>query len=266
MILKIVHTLLVCTLVQIGSVFFASTASAQSQNGQPRTTSELGIGIGGVVYKGEVAPRYRLANNRPALTIFYKKDLSKALVGRVGLLVGRVKATDPEVPAGEGSGLARDLPLGIYRQAEMTTSLLELSAGIDYNFLDYYDFRRNVRWTPYFTLGVAGLVYNNKTTAQNLDIIYPPGSGKDQAYRTAFALAVPVGAGIKYALSEHWNLGLEAGVRVLFTDEFDNLSSQNEQVMNKYLNDLYFYNGISISYTFYKVNCPVGPSINSRVR
>jgi hypothetical protein len=106
-------------------------------------------------------------------------------------------------------------------------------------------------------VSLAGVVYNNKTTAQDPTIIYPANTDQEQAYRTGFAFAVPVGAGIKYALSEHWNLGFEAGVRVLFTDDFDNLTDQNEQVMNPYSRDLYFYNGVSISYTFYKIHCPI---------
>jgi hypothetical protein len=264
MILQKLRTLLICTLVQIGSVFFISPAFAQLQTGQPRTTSEIGIGIGGVVYKGEIAPRYRLANNRPALTVFYKKDISNAIAWRGSLLLGRVKAEDfvPE----KKSSLANDLPLANYRRATMITSLLELSGGIDYNFMDYYDFRQNVRWTPYFTVGLAGLVYNNKTTAINETIIYPEGSGKTSAYRTSYALAIPIGAGIKYALSEKWNLGLEAGVRMMLSDEFDNLTSQNQAVMNKYNNDLYFYNGVSLSYTFYKINCPVLPASNTTIK
>ncbi|WP_181305036.1 DUF6089 family protein [Rufibacter sp. XAAS-G3-1] len=248
-------------MVQIGSVFFVVPAIAQQQTGQPRTTSELGVGIGGVVYKGEVAPRYRLQSNRPALNIFYKKDISSSLAWKASVLIGRIKAED-EAYTDNPSFLARELPLSMYRQATVTTSLLELSGGIDYNFMDYYDFRRNIRWTPYFTVSLAGLVYNNKTTAyrngvEDPSLIYPSGSGKDAAYRTGFAFAVPVGAGVKYALSEHWNLGFEAGVRVLFTDDFDNLTDQNEQVMNPHSRDLYFYNGVSISYTFYKIHCPI---------
>ncbi|MFC6996825.1 type IX secretion system protein PorG [Rufibacter roseus] len=245
MILRNLSTLLICALVQIGSVFFASTALGQSQT-RERSTSELGIGIGGIVYKGEVAPRYRFLSNRPALTVFYKKDLSRALVLRTSLLLGRVKAEDAFY---EG-----ELPLADYRRATVNTSVLELAAGIDYNFLDYYDFRRRIRWTPYFTLGVAGLAYNNKTTAVNPKIIY--NQDNNEPYRTAFAIAVPIGVGFKYALTHNLNLGAEFGARVLFTDTFDNLSTQNEQVMNPSHNDWYFYNGISLSYTFYRINCP----------
>jgi len=244
--LQKVRTLLICALVQIGSVFFTVSASAQSQS-RERSTSELGIGLGGVVYKGEIAPRYRFLSNRPALTVFYKKDVSRALSLRANLLLGRVNADDAQYE--------ERLPLAAYRKATVSTSILELGGGIDFNFLDYYDFRRNVRWTPYFTLGVAGLVYNNKTTGADPTILYPE-TGTNDSYRTSFAVAVPIGVGIKYALTHHWNLGVEFGARVLFTDMFDNLSGQNEKVMNPHHNDWYFYNGISLSYTFYRINCP----------
>lgn len=243
--LRIVPALLICTLVQIGSVFFTSSAKAQNQS-EVRSTSEVGVGLGGMVYKGDVAPRYRLLSNQPALTIFYKKDYSKALVLRGSLLVGRIKAEDAQY--------AEKLPLAAYRKAVVNTSLAELAVGFDFNFLDYYDFRRRLRYTPYFTLGAAALVYNNKTTGANAQVLYKQPS--NDPYQTRFALAVPIGVGFKYALSHHLNLGVEFGARVLFTDEFDNLSVQNEQVMNPNHNDWYFYNGISLSYTFYRINCP----------
>lgn len=243
--LQIVRALLICTMVQIGSVFFTPSAFAQSQS-RERSTSEIGIGLGGITYKGEIAPRYRFLSNRPALMVFYKKDMSRALVVRGSLLLGRVTAKD--------SFYEEELPLADYRRATVTTSVLELAGGIDYNFLDYYDFRRRIRWTPYFTLGAAAVLYNNKTIAENPRVLY--NQDTNDPYKTEFAVAVPVGVGLKYAITHNLNLGAEFGARVLFTDTFDNLSEQNEQVMNPYHNDWYFYTGISISYTFYKINCP----------
>ncbi len=232
-------------MVQMGSVFFAGNSFAQ-QRMPERSTSELGISVGGITYKGEVAPRYRFLSNRPALMVFYKRDFSRALSWRGSLLLGRINAQDEQYQ--------KKVPLAEYRKATVNTSVLELSGGIDYNFLDYYDFRRRTRWTPYFTVGAAAVVYNNKTTAEDPNLIY--GQPDNEPYKTGFAFAVPVGAGVKYALSHHLNLGFEFGARAMFTDDFDNLSTKNEQVMNRHDNDWYFYNGISISYTFYRLNCP----------
>jgi len=239
-----VYTLLICCL-QIGSVFFTHRVYAQSQSYR---TSELGLGVGGTSYKGEISPNYRFQNNRPALTIFYKRDVSKPLVLRAGLLLGLMRAHDEDI----------NRPLNQVRQADMITNLAELAAGIDYNFLDYYDQRRHIRWTPYFFIGASLANYNNKVVLQN-NVIKP--------FENSFVVAIPMGLGLKYALSRHWNLGIEAAARkTLFKngDRVDyrktkNYASNPPDVLpytNPYDKDWYFYNGISISYTFYKLICP----------
>jgi hypothetical protein len=237
-------TLLICS-IQVGSVFFARTGKAQSQSYK---TSELGIGVGAATYKGEISPNYRFRNNRPALNIFYKKDISPALVLRGGLLLGLMRAKDVNV----------NRPLNQYRQAEMKTNLIELSAGIDYNFLNYYDQRMPIRWTPYFFLNAAITNYNNKVVLQN-NVIKP--------FENGFVLSIPLGVGIKYALSRHWNLGLEVGARKTILkagDKIDYLKNKDyssnppEELpyTNPYDKDWYYYSGLSISYTFYKLICP----------
>src|SRR5688572_14220050 len=132
--IKLRLSLLICAL-QIGSVFFAATVKAQN-------TSELGIGLGGTVYKGELAPNYRFGNNRPAGVLFYKKDVSPAVVIRAQGMLGFIRADDHD------SALYK-LPLHQFRDARMKGRLIELAVGFDYNFLNYYDHKRIVRWTPY---------------------------------------------------------------------------------------------------------------------
>ena len=237
-----IQALLICISIQIGSVFFSAAALAQT----PITTSEIGVGIGGVNYKGELAPQYRLLNNQPALTVFYRRDISAPITLR-GALVASHRIFDDNTFSDE----AYDLPLPNYRRAEMRLSLAELSAVMEYNFLDYYDMKQRLRVSPYFFLGVAGLVYNVKTTFNN-----PALSNLNEPYRTTLAIAVPIGVGVKYALSKHWNLGLEFGARKLFNDRLDNLTGQDERISNPNDNDWYYYNGISLSYTFYRINCP----------
>ncbi|MFT2009184.1 DUF6089 family protein [Pontibacter sp. 13R65] len=239
---KLKHTLLICLIVQVGSVFFTNAALAQRYI----TTSEIGVGIGGVNYKGEIAPSYRFLNNQPAITAFYRRDISAPITVRGGLLashriVGSNTMKDEDF----------DLPLADYRQAELKLSLLELSAVMEYNFLDYYDFDQPIRISPYFFAGIAGFLYNQKTTFGNSTL-----QSQEDPYRTTLSVAIPVGVGVKYALSRHWNLGLEFGARKLLNDNIDNLYGQDKSISNPYDKDWYFYNGISLSYTFYRINCP----------
>lgn len=248
MTLPIRQALLICFLLQIGGVFFSSPSFAQLQMQVPVTTSEIGLGVGGANYKGELAPNYRFLNNQPAFTVFYRRDISRPITLRGGLMFSHRIVDDNTF-----SDAAYDLPLPNYRQAELRLSLAELSAVAEYNFLDYYDMRQRPRLSPYFFAGVAALVYNKKLNTDN------PGleEALDEPFDTDLTMAIPFGVGLKYALSKHWNLGLEFGARKLFTDDLDFLSEgDDKRVANPYDKDWYFYNGVSISYTFYRVNCP----------
>lgn len=233
--------MLLIGLLPMGSIFFGQSAAAQN-------TSEIGVGIGGLSYKGELSPSYQFRNNRPALTAFYRKDISAPITLRAGLMGGMLRADDRNVRGTNG----KTPPLAAYRDASMKGSLLELSGGIEYNFYDYHNRRDNVHFTPYVFVGVAGFYANTETNS----------TAQPQLNQKAgiVSFAIPVGLGFKYALSEHWNLGLEAGARKTFSDKMDHVdgksANQTELVGNPNDQDWYFYNGLSVSYTFYKIRCP----------
>ncbi|RSK30145.1 type IX secretion system protein PorG [Hymenobacter metallilatus] len=235
------HTALLIGAMSVGSVFFVRSAAAQN-------TSELGVGIGGLVYKGELSPNYQFRNNRPALTAFYRKDISAPITLRAGLMGGMLRADDRNVTGSSGNVT----PQAAYRDANMKGSLLEAAGGMEYNFYDYHNRRDKIHFTPYVFIGVAGF-YANTTTASTAQPLL-------NQKAAVFSVAVPVGLGFKYAVSEHWNLGLEAGARKTFTDNLDHVDGQsggqNDLLGNPHDQDWYFYNGLSISYTFYKIRCP----------
>lgn len=231
-------SLLICAVLQIGSVLFSTDSFAQH-------TSELGIGIGATNYKGEVSPNYDFLKNRPAFTIFYRKDVSAPVTLRAALTAGMIRAQDVDI----------DQPLHQHRRADVITNLAELSGALEYNFLDYYDEKRSRRWSPYLMIGLAVAHYNNRVVLQDNEI---------KPFENAFVFAIPVGVGIKYALSNHWNLGVEFGARKTFSDRIDYRTGGNTRnnvpdelpYTNPYDRDWYYYNGISLSYTFYKIPCP----------
>jgi Domain of unknown function (DUF6089) len=228
-------TLLVCS-VQAGSVFFAHQLAAQN-------TSEVGLGLGALNYKGELAPEYRVLNNRPAVSAFYRKDISAPVTLRGTATYGLLRANDADVKGENGN----QLPLPTYRQASMKGSLLDLAGTLEYNFFDYHNRRDKVHLTPYVFMGIAGFMAFTETTSPQ------PGLTKNE---NTLGIAVPAGVGLKLALSRHWNLGLETGARKTFTDLIDHVKDQSPVFANRYDQDWYYYTGVSVSYTFYKINCP----------
>ncbi len=231
--------LLAC-LLQAGSAFFCLTARAQN-------TSELGLGLGALNYKGEVSPQYQLQNNRPALTVFYRRDVSMPVTLRGGLLVGLLRADDENVQGAGGT----TPPLPAYRRTDMKGLLTEASAVLEYNFLNYRDRRDYRHFTPYGFVGIAGFFTSTSTRTRNAAL-----QGDFARSDSQFGLAVPIGVGLKYALSDFINVGLEVGARKTFTDRLDQLHDQTPLLVNEHDQDWYYYSGLTISYTFYKINCP----------
>lgn len=240
--------LLVC-IMQAGSAFFCNNANAQN-------TSEIGIGLGATNYRGEISPDYQLQNNRPALTVFYRKDVSVPITLRGGLMAGLLRADDGNV-TGENGGVP---PLQNYRQANTKGSVVEASAIVEYNFMDYHYRTDKVHFTPYLFAGIAGFYANTKTVTTN-----PALEGAFNREGSMLGLSIPAGVGFKYALSEHINLGLEVGVRKTFTDELDHLSTQDPLLVNPHDQDWYYYSGVSLSYTFFKIRCPDQYKKNKRL-
>lgn len=242
-------SVLLAGLVLAGSTFFGATLA------HAQRTSEIGIGLGGTNYKGEISPQYQLQNNRPAFTIFYRKDITAPVTLRAGFTYGGLRARDANVEGANG-GVP---PLQNYRQASMNGHVAELSGVVEYNFLDYHERseQHRVHLSPYLFAGLAGFYVNTTTESQN-----PALQPDFNRSGSKVSIAIPAGAGLKIALSEHFNLGAEVGVRKTFTDQLDHLGDQDPLLVNPHDQDWYYYNGISISYTFYKILCPVPYSRN----
>ncbi|MDQ2769131.1 MAG: DUF6089 family protein [Bacteroidota bacterium] len=226
--------------MQAGSAFFGTTLHAQN-------TSEVGFALGATNYRGEIAPQYQLQNNRPAAAAFYRRDVTVPITVRGGLMAGLLRAADDNV-SGVNGGVP---PLLAYRQANTKGWLAEASAVAEYNFLNYHRRTDKVHFTPYLFAGLA-LFYASTTTVTN----NPALAGTFNRQGSQFGLAVPAGVGFKYALSQHLNLGLETGVRKAFTDQLDHLSDQTPLLVNVHDQDWYYFTGLSLSYTFYKIRCP----------
>ena len=231
--------LLACSL-QAGSAFFCPLAQAQN-------TSELGLSFGALTYKGEVSPQVQLRNSRPALSVFYRRDISVPITLRGGLLAGLLRADDGQVNGINGS----PPPLPAYRQTDMKGFLTEASAVLEYNFLNYRARRDHRHFTPYGFLGIAGYYASTSTRTRNMAL--QPDFARQGSQ---LGLAVPIGVGFKYALSDFVNVGLEAGARKTFTDRLDQLHDQTPLLVNEHDQDWYYHGGVTISYTFYKVRCP----------
>lgn len=195
------------------------------------------MGLGGMNYKGDLAPNFSPLNYRLALSANFRYNASRAVSFRTGFLVGSVAASDSK---------SSD-PFNKIRNSAFRSKVRELNGVVEYNFLNYKDKPRYINWTPYVFGGLA--YYHFKPD-------YETGS-----YSTR-QIAIPFGLGVKWEVSRPWSLEFEFGTRKLFTDNLDNIGSNVPAVTQKYqqgnpsLNDVYYYTSVTLSYTFYKIVCP----------
>jgi hypothetical protein len=240
------------SLLLAGSAFFCAVPVLAQH------TSELGIGVGATNYKGEVSPQFQWQNSRPALTVFYRRDISAPVTLRAGITAGFLRATDANVQGANGSVP----PLQNYRKLSLKGGLVEAAGIVEYNFLDYHNRKdqHRLHLSPYLFAGLG--VYYANTTVHSANVDLQPTFDRQGA---KVGIAIPAGAGLKVALNEYFNLGLEMGVRKTFTDQLDHTGDQTPLLVNSHDQDWYYYSGVSLSYTFYKILCPPPYNKNKRL-
>ncbi len=202
---------------------------------------EIGGGIGVLSYTGDLSRNLLTNPIKPAATIFYRFNMNDHISLRVSFLAGNLAGADTKKPI-DAFAIARASSFNIF--------LYEFSTGLEYYFLDFRSKNAQLNWSPYFYggLGIFGMLGN---------------AGKTATYSNV-QLAIPLAFGIRYRSTPKWSFSLEAGVRATFFDYLDNISegdlfNKNYQYGNPNNNDEYYFAGVSISYTFYNVECPTLP-------
>ncbi|MTI29510.1 DUF6089 family protein, partial [Xanthovirga aplysinae] len=186
---------------------------------------EIGGGIGLLNYTGDLGKTIDIRWARPAATVFYRMNFSPALSAKLALTGGQITGNDNH-PA--------DV-LGQFRQdsSAFNTTIIEFSAVAEYNFLDYWREDRSTRlWTPYIFggLGFFHFSYKNKAgkdllKGKNINSLQP---------------MVPIGVGVKKMIGTQWNIGVEAGLRITFTDYLDGISDYSPDISDD-LNTYYYF-------------------------
>jgi len=120
---------------------------------------------------------------------------------------------------------------------DFKSNVYDLSARVEFNFFSFgigETYKRMRRWSPYLTLGVG--------------VALASSDGE-----TAFAPTLPMGAGVKFKVSERINLNVEFLMIKAFSDKIDGpVLNDLTQIKSSFLknNDWYSRLSIGISYEF----------------
>lgn len=221
--------------------FFLFSISTLVGHAQLSQKTEVGGGIGGWCYSGDIVRNYNPLTSKPAVTVFYRRNLSKAGSFKAGLTFGKIGARDNRKPIDK---------FAAKRDQSFNLTLMEFSGTYEYHFINWRDDIRRNRLTPYL-FGGGGL------------FVFSGNKAKPTEYSNV-QVCIPFGGGIKYVLNPKWYVSLEFGVRKTFFDYLDNISGSDPsyktyQQGNSFDNDTYYWTGITLSRTFYDIPCPVSP-------
>ncbi len=199
--------------------------------------SEIGAGIGGFNYAGDLMRGYQIENVKPGILGYYKMNLDNIFSVRASLTGGFISGSDDK-PID---------PFATNRKGSFHSTIIEAAGLIEYNFLDFKADKVHIRWSPYMFTGLGVFTFI--------------GGDQDLNGTSNVQLALPFGGGFKYAINPNLTLNLEIGIRKLFTDHLDgysdgDITNKNYQYGNKYDKDWYNFVGFSISYTIWDIPCP----------
>ena len=188
---------------------------------------ELGAGLGMTGYVGDVnkSNPFKHPGLGGGVLFRYLPDTRWAV--KANLLGGGI--------SGNSADYKMNFPDG--NTYEFSSTLIDFGVQVEFNFFDYGigpTYMKLKRLTPYLTLGLGG------TVAVGLD-------------KPAFAVNVPMGAGLKWKVKERLNLGLEFTMRKAFGDGLDGLRDLNGIKSSFAKNtDWYSFTMFSITYEFSK--------------
>jgi hypothetical protein len=183
---------------------------------QPTITLFTGL----INYQGDLNPNsFSIAHSKFAGGVSIRKPISRWFTARAGITIGHLEAADRY-----NRDYLKPRNLSFY------TSISEAYAALEINFLDI----RKTRFTPYLYGGIAVFHFNPWTNDDAGKKVYlkplsTEGQGvaafpEQKAYKLT-QVAIPFGIGLKYAVSDNINIGVEFSDRKTFTDYLDDVSS-----------------------------------------
>ncbi len=200
---------------------------------------EIGLGLGGSNYSGDIVGYSDIRNLRPAGQLYYRFNFSKSSALKFASSIGILTASDSKY----------NNPMAEYRKASFSTVYNDINLMFEYNFLDFaYTEKSNGKhFSPYITAGLGILNYQSTI------------SDSEYKANTVAQATIPFGGGFKYRTNAHVTFSFQIIANKTFTDAIDGLYNPNDytkSITNTKTTDWYYYTGVTVGYVFWKVICP----------
>ena len=177
----------------------------------------LNLFAGAANYEGDLqATFFTFTQPKAALGAGLSYQVSDRAFIRAGITFASLSADD------------KNNPKVYFRNLNFKSKINEFHVAGEYYLINMDD----IKFSPYVFAGAAVYQFNPYTTdTSGTKYFLPPLSTEGQGFtagRAPYSLtqfAIPFGGGIKYAISDNIKLGIEVGMRKLFTDYLDDVST-----------------------------------------
>ncbi len=187
---------------------------------------EVGLQVGGSNYLGDLSNNSStvyLQETRAAASIFGRYQIGRPIALRAGFHWAMIGGQDSN---------SKDA-LVYNRNLSFRTQLQEFSLLLEWNIPGIDPLTLTTPWSAYLFVGLAGTHFNPQAQLDgvwyDLQPLGTEGQGlanyPERKPYARFAVALPFGIGVKYALNDKWTLSMEVGARKAFTDYLDDVST-----------------------------------------
>lgn len=204
---------------------------------------EVGLFVGGSNLIADVGSTKYINPNQPAFGGILKWNRSPRHAWRISAIYSKLEALDSK----------SDDPRRVERNyTYVNNSFFELSAGMEFTFVDFNLHTPGMKSTPYLYTGITMAYYDN---------YYFNNSGVQISEDTSsWAYGIPMVLGFKTNITDHLVLAGEIGVRYTFNDELDGSVPETPELEsfsfgNLNNNDWYTFTGVTLTYTFGRRPC-----------
>ncbi len=216
------------------SLFIIKNADAQIY--------EVGVFLGGSNFIGDVGATNYISPNKSALGVLAKWNRSARHSFRASIIFSDLEGLDRK----------SDDPRRIERDYSFSTSILEVSVGMEFTFLDFDLHKPGRKGTPY--------LYSGITLANHDNYYFSPAGEFTSENTSSWAMGIPMVLGYKTNISNHLILAAEIGARYTFSDGLDGSVPNSKELEslsfgNTNSNDWYVFSGITLTYTFGRRPC-----------
>jgi len=208
-------------LVVLAAIFFSHlSARAQTDFGETQV-AEYGLSAGVAHYFGDLNNRANLNRPKMAIGAFYSKEIN-SYVG--------VRLTGHYAQLGYSDQYSQN-EFQRRRNLSFNTDIFEIALRGDFNFFKYIPTDPMQSFTPYATIGVGVFSYNPYAYLNGQKYYLRPLHTEGETFYNGrkeygtMAVCIPVGLGIKYAVTDKVNIRFEIAYRFTTTDYIDDVST-----------------------------------------